>query len=191
MIIALHKNATTAPALRAQIQQSSANESELAARYGISRTALQRQKDRDSVEDRSHTPHRLQTTLNAGHKELVVYLRKRLRMPLDRLLSVVREFIYPTMGRSSLHRLLVRHGIDKLPKPSPESSPAKPFKAYEPGYVHIDVKYLPQMADEPSRGYVSWPSTVPRAGCSSASGVARRRRPRAASYTRWSRPRRS
>jgi hypothetical protein len=27
-------------------------------------------------------------------------------------------------------------------------------KAYEPGYVHIDVKYLPQMADEPSRGYV-------------------------------------
>jgi len=93
MIIALHKNATTAPALRAQIQQSSASESELAARYGISRTAVQRQKDRDSVEDRSHTPHRLRTTLNPGHKELVVYLREQLRMPLDRLLSVVREFI--------------------------------------------------------------------------------------------------
>lgn len=154
MMIALHKNATTAPAVRAQIQQSSASESELAARYGISRTTVQRWKDRDSVEDRSHTPHRLQTTLNAGQEELVVYLRKQLHMPLDDLLSVVREFIYPTMGRSSLHRLLVRRGIDKLPKPSPESSPAKPFKAYEPGYVHIDVKYLPQMADEPSRGYV-------------------------------------
>ncbi len=25
------------------------------------------------------------------------------------------------------------------------------FKAYEPGYLHIDVKYLPQMADESSR----------------------------------------
>ena len=154
MKITLHKNATTTPAVRAQIQQSSASESELAAQYGISRTTVQRWKDRDSVEDRSHTPHRLQTTLNAGQEELVVYLRRQLRMPLDDLLSVVREFIHPTMGRSSLHRLLVRRGVDKLPKPSPESSPAKPFKAYEPGYVHIDVKYLPQMADEPSRGYV-------------------------------------
>ena len=28
------------------------------------------------------------------------------------------------------------------------------FKAYEPGYLHIDVKYLPQMADETSRCYL-------------------------------------
>ena len=25
------------------------------------------------------------------------------------------------------------------------------FKAYEPGYLHVDVKYLPQMADETTR----------------------------------------
>ena len=140
MMITLHKNATTTPAVRAQIQQSSASEYELAEQYGISRTTVQRWKHRDSVEDRSHTPHRLQTTLNAGQEELVVYLRKQLRLPLDDLLAVVREFVHPTMGRSSLHRLLVRRGVDQLPKPSPESSPAKPFKAYEPGYVHIDVK---------------------------------------------------
>jgi hypothetical protein len=28
------------------------------------------------------------------------------------------------------------------------------FKAYEPGYLHIDVKYLPQMANETSRRYL-------------------------------------
>ena len=28
------------------------------------------------------------------------------------------------------------------------------FKAYEPGYIHIDWKYLPQMANETSRGYL-------------------------------------
>jgi transposase InsO family protein len=28
------------------------------------------------------------------------------------------------------------------------------FKAYEPGYLHIDVKYLPQMSDETSRRYL-------------------------------------
>ena len=27
----------------------------------------------------------------------------------------------------------------------------KAFKAYAPGYLHVDVKYLPQMADESSR----------------------------------------
>ncbi len=30
----------------------------------------------------------------------------------------------------------------------------KPFKAYEPGYLHIDLKYLPQMQDETARRYV-------------------------------------
>ena len=28
------------------------------------------------------------------------------------------------------------------------------FKAYDPGYIHIDVKYLPQMADETSHRYL-------------------------------------
>ena len=87
MMIALHKNATTTPAVRAQIQQSSATEGELAAQYSISRTTVQRWKHRDSVEDRSHTPHRLQTTLNAGQEELVVYLRKQRKRGLDTLLT--------------------------------------------------------------------------------------------------------
>ena len=30
----------------------------------------------------------------------------------------------------------------------------KAFKAYAPGYLHVDVKYLPQMADESSRRYL-------------------------------------
>ena len=28
------------------------------------------------------------------------------------------------------------------------------FRAYEPGYFHIDAKYLPQMADESLRRYL-------------------------------------
>ncbi|MCG9011084.1 hypothetical protein LH435_10595 [Laribacter hongkongensis] len=30
----------------------------------------------------------------------------------------------------------------------------KPFKAYDLGYFHIDVKYLPQMPDESARCYL-------------------------------------
>ena len=32
--------------------------------------------------------------------------------------------------------------------------PKKTFKDYEPGYIHIDIKYLPQMADDSSRRYL-------------------------------------
>ena len=42
MKITLHKNATTTPAVRAQIQQSSASAYELAAQYGTIRTNVQR-----------------------------------------------------------------------------------------------------------------------------------------------------
>ncbi len=72
------------------------------------------------MHDASHTPHRLQTTLNAGQQESVVYLRRR--------------------------------EVSKLPEL--EAAPqrlSKPFKADEPGCVHVDVKYLPQMQGETER----------------------------------------
>ncbi len=68
-MIALHKNATITPAVRAQIQQTSASELGLAEQHSISRTTVQRWKHRDPVDDRSHTPYRLWTTLNAGQEE--------------------------------------------------------------------------------------------------------------------------
>jgi transposase InsO family protein len=154
MLITLHKNATTTPAVRAAIQQSSASEYELARQYGVSRQTIRRWRKRDSVHDASHTPHRLQTTLNAAQEELVIYLRTQLRLSLDDLLAVVREFIEPGMSRSALDRLLRRRGHSRLPTPQVPARSPKPFKAYEPGYVHLDVKCLPQMADETARRYV-------------------------------------
>ena len=75
-------------------------------------------------------------------------------MSLDDLLAVVREFIEPAMSRSALDRLLRRRGVNRLPEPEVEKTQVKSFKAYEPGYVHMDVKYLPQMEDETERRYV-------------------------------------
>ena len=83
-----------------------------------------------------------------GQEELVVYLRTQLRLPLDDLLAVIHEFIEPSMSRSALTRRV------SLPEPVVPARETKPFKAYEPGYVHVDVKYLPQMRDEQIRRYV-------------------------------------
>ena len=156
MIIALHKNARTTPAIRAEIAASSDSVANLALRYGVGEGTIRRWRSRSVFTDASHTAHRLQTTLTAAQERLVVELRKTLLLPLDDLLAVCREFICADVSRSGLDRCLRRHGVGNLNalKPKAPTEPAKGFKAYEPGYVHIDVKYLPQMADEKSRSYL-------------------------------------
>ena len=104
----------------------------------------------------------------------MLVLRKSLGLSLDDLLAVVREFIHPTVSRAALHRMLKRHGVSAREALSVDRPRTKPFKAYEPGFVHIDVKYLPQMADETTRRYLFvWPLIAPPAGCSCVSMPAR------------------
>jgi len=156
MLIHLHKQATTTPKVRAAIQASDDAGTALAERFGVTAQTIYKWRKRDSVEDRSHTPHRLQTTLTPAQEAVAVALRKTLLVSLDDLLAVVREFLNPNASRSGLDRCLRRHGVGNLR--DLKTKTAKPkhsaFKAYEPGYIHIDVKYLPQMADESRRRYL-------------------------------------
>jgi transposase InsO family protein len=156
MLIALHKNARTTPAIRAEMAASSASVSSLAKQFGVSESTARKWRGRDSVADRSHTAHRLQTTLTPAQEAIVVQLRKTLLLPLDDLVAVTREFICEKVTRSGLDRCLRRHGVGNLNalKPKTPREPHKAFKSYEPGFVHIDVKYLPQMQDESSRRYL-------------------------------------
>ena len=158
MNINLHKRARTTPAIREEIRQSVLSERTLAQQYNISRATVRKWKKRDSVEDHSHRPHVLHATLSSSEEAIVIELRKMLLLPLDDLLVVIREFIQPAMSRSALDRCLRRHNVSNLNKliPVEEDEPAqkKSFKAYEPGFVHVDVKYLPQMPNETSRKYL-------------------------------------
>ena len=156
MLISLHKQATTTPRIRAAIQASTEPAWMLAERYGISEQTVWKWRKRDSVHDLSHTAHRLQTTLTPAQEAVAVALRTTLLLSLDDLLSVVREFLNPNVSRSGLDRCLRRHGVSRLQNLKPKAPrPAhKPFKAYEPGYLHVDVKYLPQMADEERRRFL-------------------------------------
>ncbi|MBQ0930621.1 hypothetical protein KAK07_23715 [Ideonella sp. 4Y16] len=122
MLISLHKNATTTPATRLAIQQAQGTEAELVQRFGVGKFTIRKWRKRTTVEDGSHTPHRLQTTLNVGQEEIVVYLRTHLRLSLDDLLAVVREFIEPAMSRSALDRLLRRRGVNRLPEPEVQNT---------------------------------------------------------------------
>ena len=106
MNIKLHKRARTTPAVRAEIAASSERAWRLSARYGVSEGTIYKWKKRDSFLDKSHTAHRLQTTLNPAQEFIVVELRKTLLLPLDDLLAVTREFLCAGVSRSGLDRCL-------------------------------------------------------------------------------------
>lgn len=156
MMVALHKNARTTPAVHREIAASTETASVLAARYGITEQTLYKWKQCQVFTDRSHTAHRLQTRLTPAQEQIAVELRKTLLLPLDDLLAVTREFLCPAVSRSGLDRCLRRHGVGNLRAllPSTPKQAHKPFKDYEPGFVHVDVKYLPQMPGEKKRRYL-------------------------------------
>lgn len=156
MLIALHKQARTTPAVRAEIAASLEPVSVLARRYHVTEATIRKWRSRTEFHDRSHTAHRLQTRMTPAQEAIAVYLRRNLLLPLDDLLAVIREFLCPTVSRSGLDRCLRRHGVGNLRDllPVAEKVPHKAFKAYMPGYLHMDIKYLPQMADETARRYL-------------------------------------
>ena len=77
-------------------------------------------------------------------------------LPLGDLLSITREFLCADVSRSGLDFCLRRHDMGSLNalKPVAPVQAHKAVKSYEPGYVHMDVKYLPQMQDESNRRYL-------------------------------------
>ena len=75
--------------MRAAIQASGEPASVLAERFGTTEQTICKWRHRDSVHDRSHTAHRLQTTLTPAQEAVAVALRKTLLVSLDDLLSVV------------------------------------------------------------------------------------------------------
>jgi hypothetical protein len=84
---------------------------------------------------------------------VAVALRKTPLVSPDDLLAMVREVLNPNASRSGLDRCLRRHGVGNLRDLQAKTARPKRsgFKACEPGYLPIDVTYLPQMADESSR----------------------------------------
>ncbi len=158
MQLNLHKNARTTPAIRRELRESTAPIAELARRYHLSKATVRKWRQRAEVGDRSHRPQRLHTTLSPAQEAVVVALRQTLLLPLDDLLAVTREFIHDGVSRSGLDRCLRRHGVSDLkaliPPPEGGVAPTKTFKDYVPGFVHVDVKYLPLMPDESERRYL-------------------------------------
>ena len=84
MDIKLHRQATTTPKIRAEIQAapSSISDSELARQYGISDSTIRRWRYRDDVQNRSHTRNNLLATLTIEQEAVLIAAREFLRLGL-------------------------------------------------------------------------------------------------------------
>jgi transposase InsO family protein len=155
----IHPQARTTPKVRQEIRDSGLSDRQAAKVFGITRAIAAKWLKRDNVQDRSHRAHMLHTTLSKAQEAIVLALRQSLYLSLDDLLFITRQYINPEVSRSGIARLLKREGMSRLedviPKAEGETiAPKKTFKDYEPGLMHIDIKYLPQMPDETSRHYL-------------------------------------
>lgn len=136
----LHGSATTTEAVRRAIQNSQESVRALARRHGISPTTVQKWKKRTTTSDGQMGPKEVRSTvLSAEEEAACVAFRKHTLLPLDDCLYALQATI-PHLTRSSLHRLLQRHDISRLPDiEGDKPSKKKKFKVYPIGYFHIDI----------------------------------------------------
>jgi IS30 family transposase len=154
MELNLHANATTTPRTRAYIQRSKRKSvAELAAELGVSETTIYRWRSRSSVVDRSHTPKTLATSLSPMEETLVCELRTNLQLPLDDVTEVMRRCVNGKLSRSAIHRCLVRHGLNRRPKP--DKPAIGTFEQATVGFIHIDLKHLPALEKRKSYAFVA------------------------------------
>jgi transposase InsO family protein len=85
---------------------------------------------------------------------LSITIRKTTWLPLDEIHDLVsNQMSNEKISRSAIYRTWQRNKINTVPKPEKEK--AKTFKEYEPGYLHIDVTYLPKFNGQPAYLYVA------------------------------------
>ena len=133
-----HGCATTTPATRRFIQQSTESLQKLAKRFGINEKTVAKWRKRTTTEEAVRGPKPASTVLTPAEEAAIVLFRQQTLLPLDDCLYVLREAI-PHLSRSALHRCFQRHGISCLP-PSEVVTDAKKAesKDYPLGYLHLD-----------------------------------------------------
>jgi transposase-like protein len=148
-----HSNAVTNVHTRTLIQKDlfSSNE-ELANQFGTSEQTVSKWRSRDFTNDVSSAPLNIEYALTDIETALAVSIRSFSWLPLDEVFEMLFEE-NPTITRSSVYRCFVKNNINKVPLIQREQ--AKKFKAYEPGYIHIDVTYMPKFNKVGSYLYVA------------------------------------
>src|SRR4051812_39799781 len=113
---AVHANARTTPAVRAEIARSREPTGVLAQRYSVSTETIRkwRQRGPADCQDHSSRPHKLPWKATDEERAIVCALRRAPGFPLDALPFVVTPSL-PPLTRAGVSRFLKAGGLGRLP----------------------------------------------------------------------------
>ena len=137
-----HINAKTNNHIRSEIQRRKLNQKELSERLNINRKTVHKWQARNFVEDKSSRPKTIHYALSERQKEIVRIIRKLTWWSKEDIAESLADSI-ERINPSNVYRTLKNFGINTIPEERKKE--AKRFKEYEPGFIHIDVTYLPKM----------------------------------------------
>lgn len=137
-----HCNAATNIKMRKEIRFSDASITELSKRYSVTGPTIKKWRIRSDFKDKSSRPHNIHCKLNDVEKAIIISMRRSSWMKLDELTDIL-SVSNANYKRSNIYSTLVANNISRIPEAKRDE--AKRFKEYSPGFIHIDVTYLPKL----------------------------------------------
>lgn len=153
MALKYHPNARTTIQIRKEIVRSKLGTSAAAEKFNVNVNTIRKWRKRgfDDLGDRSHATKVTSYTLTEFEQNLIAAVKKFTLFSIDDLLQILKPFI-KKLNRDNLYTTLKQRGLNRnelfLPKEESQKKIVKKFKDYEPGYIHVDVKYLPKINGE-------------------------------------------
>ena len=131
--------------------------------FGISRKTFYKWKRRHAthgaagVGDRSRRPHQSPRATSTDVVGKILYLRQTYHFGPSRIAAYLARFHQQAIAASSVHRILVRHGLNRLPANQKHRPHGKRWQRYEkaqPGHrLQLDVKFLERIPGTKRRLY--------------------------------------
>jgi transposase InsO family protein len=139
------------------------NVARVCRRYGISRQTFYKWKRRHAQHgdaglcDRPRTPHRSPRATPREIVSKILYLRQHYHFGPGRIAAYLQRFHQIRVAGSSVHRILCRHGMHRLPANQKYQRHGKRWQRYEkpqPGHrLQLDVKFLERIPGTRRRLY--------------------------------------
>lgn len=139
-----HLNAKTNIAQREKIRQSNLSCGDLAIKYEVSTPTIAKWKKRSDSKDKSSKPETIHYAVDKSFWRLIAIVRKRALFSLDDLVLNLSPYI-DHLNRDNCFRILRKYQLNRLTLE--EEKKRKKFALYKPGFLHIDVFYLPKLLE--------------------------------------------
>jgi transposase InsO family protein len=131
--------------------------------FGISRQAFYKWKRRfdefgaAGLHDRPRAPHRSPRATSPAVVSKIVYLRQTYHFGPGKIADYLKRFHHVAVARSTVHRILARHGMQRLPanqKHRPHRERWQRYEKPQPGHrLQLDVKFLERIPGTRKRLY--------------------------------------